>query len=104
MTNRSKTAGSRSRLAGRDAQLNLREAEKQSALDSRFRFPATLPEGPHPFPSRTRKLSPPGSMVLQGRLCGRVERRRDFSLNGRQRIALAAIRFYCPKSWMIVID
>jgi len=23
------------------------------------------PEGPHPFPFRTRKLSPPGPMVLR---------------------------------------
>jgi hypothetical protein len=29
----------------------------------------------HPFPSRTRKLSSLASMVLHGRLCGRVERR-----------------------------
>jgi hypothetical protein len=42
------------------------------------RFPAAIPEGPHPIPSRTRKLSPPGPMVLQGKLCGRVGRRRDY--------------------------
>ena len=36
------------------------------------RFPVTLPEGPHPFPSRTRKLSPPGPMILQLRGCGKV--------------------------------
>ena len=35
-----------------------------------------LPEGSHPIPSRTRKLSPPGPMVLQSYLCGRVGRRR----------------------------
>jgi hypothetical protein len=29
-------------------------------------FPAIIPEGSHPFPSRTRKLSPSGPMVLQG--------------------------------------
>src|SRR6476620_3301602 len=44
-----------------------------------FRFPAALPEGPHPIPSRTRKLSPPGPMVLHGRPCGRVGRRRSYS-------------------------
>src|SRR4051794_26034631 len=37
---------------------------------------AALPEGIHPIPSRTRKLSPPGPMVLHGRPCGRVGRRR----------------------------
>ena len=31
-----------------------------------------MSEGPHPFPSRTRKLSPLEPMVLHGRLCGRV--------------------------------
>jgi hypothetical protein len=42
-------------------------------------FPAVIPEGPHPIPSRTRKLRPPGPMVLQGKLCGRVGRRRELS-------------------------
>ena len=42
-----------------------------------FRFPVALPEGSHPIPSRTRKLSPPGPMVLQSDLCGRVGRRRN---------------------------
>ena len=43
----------------------------------RQKIPAVLPEGPHPIPSRTRKLRPPGPMVLQGKLCGRVGRRRE---------------------------
>jgi hypothetical protein len=30
----------------------------------------------HPFPSRTRKLRPSAPMVLHGKLCGRVGRRR----------------------------
>src|SRR5512147_2280044 len=65
--------------------------------DTRFqaqdtkRFPAAIPEGPHPIPSRTRKLSPPGPMVLQGKLCGRVGRRRDYfhtreELHGSSRV------------------
>ena len=29
------------------------------------RIPVAMPEGPHPFPYRTRKLSPPGPMVLR---------------------------------------
>jgi hypothetical protein len=37
-----------------------------------------MPERSHPFPSRTRKLSSPGPMVLQGQLCGRVGRCRGF--------------------------
>ena len=35
-------------------------------------------EGQHLFPSRTQKLSPPASMVLQGRPCGRVDRCQNF--------------------------
>jgi hypothetical protein len=31
-----------------------------------------LPRGFHPFPSRTRKLSPAGPMVLHAKVCGRV--------------------------------
>src|SRR5438552_11878709 len=50
-----------------------------------YRFPAALPEGPHPIPSRTRKLSPPGPMVLLGRLSGRVGRCRNFSSEPRGR-------------------
>ena len=45
---------------------------RESTYTIAIRFPVAMPEGPHPFPSRTRKLSPPGPMVLQGRLCGRV--------------------------------
>ena len=42
------------------------------------RFPVALPEGPHPFPFRTRSLSPPGPMVLCGQLRGRVGRCWDY--------------------------
>ena len=41
-------------------------------------FLVAMPERSHPFPSRTRKLSSPGPMVLQGQLCGRVGRCRGF--------------------------
>ena len=40
-------------------------------------FPVTIAVGPHPSPSRTRKLSPPAPMVLGGQPPGRVGRRRD---------------------------
>src|ERR1017187_9657849 len=33
-----------------------------------------LPRGFHPFPSRTRQLSPAGPMVLHAKVCGRVGR------------------------------
>src|SRR5260370_26923488 len=48
----------------------------------RFRFPVAIPEGPHPFPSRTRKLSPPGPMVLRWQRRGRVGRRRGLTASG----------------------
>src|SRR5690606_34873665 len=35
-----------------------------------------MERGSHPFPSRTRKLSPSSPMVLHGKPCGRVGRRR----------------------------
>ena len=37
-------------------------------------FPVAISEGSHPFPSRTRKLSPPEPMVLRGKPRGRVGR------------------------------
>ena len=37
---------------------------------------AIIPRGHHPFPSRTRKLSPAGPIVLHAKVCGRVGRRR----------------------------
>src|SRR5216683_4756486 len=42
------------------------------------KFPVAISEGSHPFPSRTRKLSPPEPMVLRGKPCGRVGRCRIF--------------------------
>ena len=38
----------------------------------------TIAEGQHPFPFRTRQLSPPAPMVLLGRLSGRVGHRREY--------------------------
>ena len=54
--------------------------ERQPAMavkTNRARFPVTIAVGPHPFPSRTRKLRPPAPMVLGGQPPGRVGRRRD---------------------------
>src|SRR3954466_10115240 len=44
----------------------------------RIFFLAAIPKRSHPFPSRTRKLSFSGPMVLQGQPCGRVGRCRGF--------------------------
>src|SRR5690606_3836150 len=40
------------------------------------RFPVRIAEGKHPFPFRTRPLSPPAPMVLPGQPGGRVGPRR----------------------------
>ena len=51
---------------------------KSAALRTSFFFLVATPERSHPFPSRTRKLSSPGPMVLQAQACGRVGRCRGF--------------------------
>ena len=43
---------------------------------SAFKFAGDHTARDHPFPSRTRKLSLAGPMVLHGRLCGRLGDRR----------------------------
>jgi hypothetical protein len=40
----------------------------------RLNLSVILPRGFHPFPSRTRKLSPAGPIVLHAKVCGRVGR------------------------------
>jgi hypothetical protein len=49
---------------------------RRQASPSDNRFSVAMAEGSHPFPFRTRKLSPPAPMVLGRRLPGRVGRRR----------------------------
>ena len=44
-------------------------------------FSVTIAVGSHPFPSRTRQLSPPAPMVLRWKRLGRVGRRRIFSFS-----------------------
>jgi hypothetical protein len=41
-------------------------------------FLVTLAERPHPFPSRTRKLSSPAPKILRGQPFGNIGRRQDF--------------------------
>jgi hypothetical protein len=52
-----------------------------------------LPRGFHPFPSRTRKLSPAGPMVLHAKVCGRVGSCRHKS---RPRSEMS-VAFSCPR-------
>jgi LysM repeat protein len=42
----------------------------------------TLAERPHPFPSRTRKLSSPAPKILRGQPFGNIGRRQDFCVSG----------------------
>ena len=53
-------------------------------------FPPLIEQGPHPIPSRTRKLSPVSAMVLPGSPGGRVARRWVSSASGVIRT------FLCP--------
>src|SRR5690349_16721199 len=46
------------------------------------RIPVTLAERPHPFPSRTRKLSSPAPKILRGQPFGKIGRRRVCCVNG----------------------
>src|SRR5258707_15023478 len=55
-------------------------------------IPVAISEGFHPFPSRTRKLSPPEPMVLRGKPCGRVGRCRIFF---RPRLGLSRRGLFC---------
>ena len=60
----------------------LRNAAEGAGLDcpapsKRLKFAGDHTARDHPFPSRTRKLSLAGPMVLHGRLCGRLGNRRQ---------------------------
>src|SRR5207302_6148140 len=54
------------------------ESSRGPSIDNKF--PVAIAVESHPFPFRTRKLSPPAPMVLGGRPPGRVGRRRIFSM------------------------
>ena len=81
---RSLTMQSRS-LSQSPGQRRVREGSKlfdcQNSPDCGGRrktvFPLSIERGPHPFPFRTRKLSPASAMVLPGILGGRVAREWD---------------------------
>ena len=52
------------------------------ALDQTHEILVTLAERPHPFPSRTRKLSSPAPKILRGQPFGKIGRRQDFCVSG----------------------
>ncbi len=62
-------------------------------------WPVALARGIHPFPSRTRSLSPAARMVLLGRPSGRVRRRRPLSWKGRTDLRVRApLSSFAPQS------
>jgi hypothetical protein len=65
---------SHSRAMSQSIQLDKNAVDPQKRASSKF--PVITPRGSHPFPSRTRKLSLAGPMILHGQLCGNVGRRR----------------------------
>ena len=52
--------------------------ERHCTYSTDPKFPVAISTRPHPIPSRTRKLSLSEPMVLHGKPCGRVGRRRDY--------------------------
>lgn len=62
-------------------------------------FLVAMAEGSHPIPSRTRSLSLPAPMVLQGRPCGRVGRRQIYGpLGDEGAFFIGSARLVMP-SW-----
>src|SRR5947209_7722 len=59
-----------------------------------------IPRGIHPFPSRTRKLSPAGPIVLHAKVCGRVGRRRHKNQRPRSEMSVA---FFVFGPWKVRI-
>ena len=62
-------------------------------------FPRPYRRRSHPFPSRTRKLSSSGPMVLHGQLCGRVGRRGIFKKPPNIARCWGVLRFVVNKSF-----
>ena len=63
-----------------------RRTRRGSNTDLQFRctsFLVVLPQGSHPFPSRTRKLSLAGPMILRWKRRGNVGHRQDLNSKGR---------------------
>src|SRR5689334_9082735 len=68
-------------------------------------LPVAIAAGTHPFPFRTRKLSPLAPMVLHGQLCGRVGRcRLIFSAPRIARCAGRAVFGRNPRRLILCFD
>src|SRR3954468_19699525 len=66
-------------------------------------FPVVVSRGPHPFPSRTRKLSLLEPMVLRGQLRGRVGSRRDYLEKPAREISRAFIFPVMATPWLSLL-
>src|SRR5207249_9449566 len=60
-----------------------RKVNDQQPMTNDSNFVGDHTAGVHPFPSRTRKLSPAGPIVLHAKVCGRVGHRRH-KIKGHQ--------------------
>src|ERR1700690_1896660 len=73
-----------------------RRSRRGSNIDLRFRctsFLVVLPQGSHPFPSRTRKLSLAGPMILRWQRRGNVGHRQGLKTKGLR--AINRLRSIC---------
>src|SRR3954454_13779959 len=60
----------------------VRDAGRSREPQSTHEILVTSAERPHPFPSRTRKLSSPAPKILRGQPFGKIGRRQDFCVFG----------------------
>jgi hypothetical protein len=65
-------------------------------------FSVVIAKRSHPFPFRTRKLSSSAPMVLHGRLCGRVGRRRILTQKASMPHGIEAFSFSLLRSTCIL--
>jgi hypothetical protein len=75
------------KLKDNASKLDLDSAHVQVFMTRKQGFSVAMPEGSHPFPSRTRQLSSPGPMILHPQGCGKVGRRREYFKSPPQEIA-----------------
>jgi hypothetical protein len=70
-----------------------RKANHQEPTTNDCKFVGDHTAGVHPFPSRTRKLSPAGPIVLHAKVCGRVGHRRHKKQRPRSEMSVAFLFF-----------
>src|SRR5947207_15753263 len=69
------------------------KANDQQPMTNDCKFVGDHTAGVHPFPSRTRKLSPAGPIVLHAKVCGRVGHRRHKKQRPRSEMSVAFLFF-----------